>query len=172
MIPHLAFPNVTMQAVEAELARELEQRRKVYPGRVAKGNMTPAEADAEIAIAVAWTQDAWRIKQAWFIDHAPPAPATHGLTWNVRRNALLRELELRDRLYPQWIASGRLLDRHAAGQIAALRCLLAIYEDGFDWFGDDGLTPGRSELAAEQFATMRAQADHRQGRTQQELALP
>jgi hypothetical protein len=52
---HLSFPAITAQAVLAEVARELEQRRNFYPRRIAEARMTQAEArqrsDALAALA-------------------------------------------------------------------------------------------------------------------------
>lgn len=169
--PHIAFPDVTLAQLEAEIAREWDLRRRVYPDRVAKGNMTQDEADWQLRIAEAWSKDAWRIKQAWFIDHRPPIAPPHGLTWRDRRAGLLRELELRRRVYPRQIASGNLLEIHATRQLRPLECLLAIYEDGWDWFGSDGQRPGHSATAAAEYLELLASIADRQGLTQQALAL-
>jgi hypothetical protein len=172
MIPHIAFPAITIAALEAELARELEARRGFYPGRVGKGNMLQAEADRELALAAAWLEDVARIRACWF-DRPGTAPAApqHGFAWQDRRAGLLRELGLRRRLYPQWVAGGRLLADQAAQRIACLACLLALYEDGWDWRGSDGRTPHHSPLAEREYAALRAEVDAREGRSQQEMAL-
>lgn len=180
MTPHLAFPAITLAHLEGELARELEARRGFYPGRVEKGNMLQAEAEHELAAAAAWLEDVARIARAWFTPKAERTPAhaelveappQHGLTWRDRRAALLRELGLRRKVYPNWIAGGRLLEHQAAHRLACLACLLAIYEDGWDWRASDGRTPMHSDLAAEEFTTLRAEVDAREGRSQKELEL-
>lgn len=172
MTPHMAFPQVSLEALAAELAREAEARAAFYPGRVAKGNMLQAEADRELAIAGAWQEDLRRIRSCWFERPGePPAPAMHGLAWRDRRAALLRELDLRRRIYPEWIAGGRMLEAQAAHRIACLACLLAIYEDGWDWRASDGATPATSATAAQEFHALRADVDAREGKAQHALAL-
>jgi hypothetical protein len=170
MIAHLAFPAITLGAIAAELGRELEQRRGFYPGRVTKGNMLQEEADRELALAAAWREDCARIAAAWGAG-AAPLPAAHPFTWRDRREGLQRELELRERFYPGWIAGGRLLAGQAAHRTACLQALLAIYEDGWDWRGSDGLTPRSSAIAAEEYRQLRADVDAREGRAQNQLAL-
>ncbi len=172
MTPHLAFPAVTFEALEAELGRELEQRRRFYPGRVEKGRMLQEDAEWELAIALAWREDVARIRACWLErPGSPPTRPAHGLSWNDRRRGLLRELDMRGRFYPGWIDSGRLLERDAAHQLACLECLLAIYEDGWDWTGSGGKTPHHSPIAEQDFRALRAEVDARTGRTQKELAL-
>jgi hypothetical protein len=188
MTPHLAFPAITFAHLEAELRRELEARAGFYPGRVSKGNMLQAEADRELAAAAAWLEDVARIRDLWTAPAASPlrlssppgsssrqAIAEQGaggaLSWRDRRSSLLREMGLRRRVYPEWVASGRLLEHQAAHRLACLECLLALYEDGWDWRGSDGLTPMFSALAAEEFTALRAEIDARDGRSQKELEL-
>lgn len=170
MIAHLSRPAITLEHVAAELAREHRQRAEFYPGRVAKGNMLQRDADHELAIAAAWLDDVSRMAAAWGNGH-PPEPSRFAFTWHDRRAALQRELELRARFYPEWIAKGRLAETDAAHRTACLEALLAIYEDGFDWRGSDGKTPFHSATADQEFTAMRADVAARQGRSQKELDL-
>jgi hypothetical protein len=168
---HLAFPAITLDQVAAELQREAQQRRDFYPGRVAKGNMLQAEADRQLALAAAWREDLERIRACWSTPGASPAAPAHGFSWRDRRAALLREIGLREKHYPEWIAGGRLLERDAVHQLACLSALLAVYEDGWDWRGSDGSTPFHSAVADQEFTALRADVDARHGRSQHELAL-
>jgi hypothetical protein len=181
MTLHHAFPAITLAHLEAELERELEARRGFYPGRVAKGNMLQAEADAELTVAAAWREDVARIRWTWFDRWTTPRPPEppraqvaeggSALSWRDRRSSLLREIGLRRRIYPQWVAGGRMLEHTAAHQLACLECLLALYEDGWDWRGSDGLTPLHSAIADREYQALRAEIDAREGRSQKELEL-
>lgn len=128
-----------LAATEAELRRELGQRRAVYPGRVAARRMLQAEADDQLALAAAWIEDAARVRTSFFSPpwSAPVEPA-HGLSWRVRRSGLLRELALRGRFFPGWIAKGKLTSAQADHRIACLERLLELYEDGWDWCASNG----------------------------------
>jgi hypothetical protein len=171
-LPHITFPTVSAAALERECERELAQRRRFYEGRVAKGNMTPEEAKHGLAIAAAWREDVARIRAAWIATPGTsPAPPAHEISWRERRAGLLRELDMRARFYPGWIASGRLLQADADRQVKALECLLAIYEDGWDWRGSDGLTPFRSAAADAEFNALQADRAARRGTAQEELVL-
>lgn len=175
MIPHIAFPAITWAALEAELARELQQRRALYPKRVETGRMLQAEASGETAIAMAWAEDLARMRARW-LSPAPrgafPFPhPSHPITWAARRRSLLRELGMRQRFYPEWIAAGRLLADQATHQLACLQCLLTIYEDGWDWRASDGLLPSQSQIAAAEYAALQTEAVARNGTAQKELAL-
>jgi hypothetical protein len=148
MIASARIPGVTLQQLAAEIDRELGSRAALYPKRVDAMRMTQAEADAQIAIARAWRADVARIA-AWRAGAAErwarkcaggeygafPAPE-HGIDWRTRRQAVERELELRARFYPDWIASGRLAPAAAAHQVACLEALREIYDEGWDWPGD------------------------------------
>lgn len=173
ILPHLGFPAITYAHLAAECARELAARRRFYPGRVDKGNMTEPEATRELALAAAWAEDVARIRACraeppW---PSPAAPPEHGLAWNLRRAGLLRELELRARIYPREVAGGKLLEAEAARRTACLECLLMLYEDGWDWTASDGRLPSQSPLAEREYAALRLEIDHRAGVTQQALAL-
>ena len=127
-----------MRALARELEREAGQRERFYPDRVAKGRMLEADASRNIIVAHAWIEDARRIRQCWFdAPGTPPAPPAHGVDWHSRRFYLLRELELRARVYPRSIAEGKLLEADARQRTACLEALLAIYEDGWDFPGSE-----------------------------------
>ncbi len=130
------FRGVTHAMIRAELAREGQQRARTFPDLVSKGNMTPAEADHEQHIIAAIAADLEQV-----IARQPAWSESHGFTWHQRVRALRRELDLRARLYPGWIAKGRMTEAEAARQIAALAAMLAIYEGGRDWRARDGTEP-------------------------------
>ncbi|RIV87471.1 hypothetical protein [Aurantiacibacter zhengii] len=137
---HRFFPAVTLAQVRREVARELAQRERVYPGRVSEGRLHQDEADRQLAIARAWLEDIDRVEAI----HRTPGKRvepTHTLPWKARRVGLLRELEWRGKVYPRLIAEGRLAADDAESQNTALRALLAIYEDGFDWISATGARP-------------------------------
>ncbi|OYX62713.1 MAG: hypothetical protein B7Y88_13750 [Sphingomonadales bacterium 32-64-17] len=140
MIAARLFPHVSLVTIEREVKREFGHRRKLYAYKVDRGSMLAEVADRELALASAWGEDLARMIAA--LDQpGAPAPAGHGFSWHERRGAVLRELDLRDRLYPKWIADGRVIERDAAHQVACLQCLLELYEDGFDFTGFNGARP-------------------------------
>lgn len=118
----------TFAQVRAELARELQARRRLYPDRIAKGRMDPQEADFQQAIIAAIAQDLDAV-----IAVAVPQLPRRAFTWAQKRQALLRELEYRARFYPEWIAKGRLTRDQADHQSACLAAMLALYDDGLTW---------------------------------------
>lgn len=137
---HSLFPQITAQAVLAECARELAQRRSFYPGRVSEGRMSQDEADHQLAVAAAWHQDAQRIAASDYTP-APLDPASHGIAWAARREGLRRELALRARVYPSRVAEMRMTQAEADQRRACLAALAARYDDGFDWIASNGARP-------------------------------
>jgi hypothetical protein len=133
------FPGMSWALARAELDRELAWRRRTWPDRVAGGRMPKAEADYGLAILAAIAADVDRMAHSG--PGFPPAPHAYG--WAERRAALLREIEARDRDYPELIAGGRLTADRAAHQLQALRAILWRYDCGFDWRPTNG-TPAQS----------------------------
>ncbi len=158
---HSLFPLITPQHVLVECARELAQRRNFYPGRVAEGRMTQAEADHQLACAAAWHQDAQRIAASDYTP-TPLAPATHGLSWAIRREALRRELALRARVYPVRVTEMRMTQAEADHRRACLDALAARMDDGFDWLASNGHRPrfGVVEASEEILAARKEWQDH------------
>lgn len=158
---HSLFPDITPQAVLAECARELAQRRSFYPGRVAEARMSQAEADHQFALAAAWHQDAQRIAASDYTPNVLP-PATHGISWQARREGLARELALRARVYPSRVAEMRMTQGEADHRRACLMALAARYDDGFDWIASNGHRTrfGLVEAPEEILAARREWQDH------------
>lgn len=150
---HHRYPATTWRVLGAEIDREITARLNTYPGRVETGRMTQAEMDWQMQLARAWREDVDRYELAYrpLSEGRPITPpreirAKHELNWRVRRSALLRELEQRQRFYPDWIAKGRLTEAAAASRIEAVTCLLDLYEYGFDWEPANGTPPAWSEI--------------------------
>jgi hypothetical protein len=129
------YPDLTWRHIAAELERELAHRLNFYRRQVDKSAMTDAEARHQIALFEALAEDCARFERA----HASAPmvnpltiPAKHRFSWRERHDALLRELGLRERLYPQWIDKGTLLQADADDRRRRLEALLALYEDGLD----------------------------------------
>ena len=158
---HQLHPAITAQAVLAEVARELAQRRSFYPGRVAEARMSQAEADHQLAVAAAWHEDVQRIIAS---DYRPDvlAPATHRISWHARREGLTRELALRARVYPQRVAEMRMTQAEADHRRTCLMALAARYDDGFDWIASNGHRPHFAWIKAgpEILAARREWQDH------------
>lgn len=162
MFFHNLHPDITPQAVLAETQRELAQRRNFYPGRVAEARMSQAEADHQLALAAAWHQDAQRIAASDYTP-SPLPPATHGISWQARREGLSRELALRARVYPARVAEMRMTQAEADHRRACLMALAARYDDGFDWIASNGQRTrfGLVEAPEEILAARREWQDHR-----------
>lgn len=123
------FPGISWADCRAEVERENSYRQRTYPDRVSSGRMTQADADYQIAIFAAIAGDIDRMAHVG----ADRPMATHAYSWNERRQALGREIDMRDRFYPDWIASGRLPQERADRQLLAIRAILWRYDCGFDW---------------------------------------
>lgn len=129
---HILYPDISATQIMAELAREAQARRRFYPRQVENLRMTQAEADHQLAMVDAWREDLQRMGST------PPMPdpqPKHGFTWNARRQALAREIDLRARVYPRHVAEGKLTAADATHRQHCLMALAATYDDGFDWFG-------------------------------------
>lgn len=159
---HHRYPAITWRVLAAEIDREISARLNTYAGRVETGRMTQAEADWQLQLARAWREDVDRFEQSVQpLRQGQPAtptlriPAAHSIAWRPRRAALLRELEQRQRFYPEWVAKGRLTEANAKSRLEAAECLLTLYEYGYDWEPTNGMPPAWSEIRAtpEQQAT-------------------
>lgn len=159
---HPRFPDITAAAVLAECARELEQRRGFYPGRVAEGRMSQAEADHQLAVAAAWHEDMQRIIASDYTAQAL-APARHAISWAARREGLRRELALRARVFPGRVSEGRMSQQQADHRTGCLAALCARYDDGFDWIASNGERTrfGLLNASAAILAARREWQDHR-----------
>jgi len=158
---NFAHPHITYAQLEAELRRELSRRHGFYPRQVGKGAMLQADADRELALCAAWLEDLlrarairvdraaenWRRYRAGDMTAGDPPPAAHGLRWSDRRSAVLRELALRQRVYPRGIEKGEITREDAAHRIDCLEALLGLYEDGWDWVASNGYRPGFDDPA-------------------------
>ena len=162
--PSARHPGVTYAAIRAELQRELAARGRLYPKRVESGRLTPADAARECELIAALLADVATMASYHAADaqnvtwRVEPRLSDHGHTWEQRRFALHRELDLRRRLYPQWIAEGRLTQPDADRQLTTLDCLLSVYDEGW------GRPPGDpAQFVAEVWpATRTAQSRTRQ----------
>lgn len=150
---HHRFPAITWRVLAAEMDREISARLNTYPAQVERGRMTQAEADWQLQLARAWREDVERFEHRCYplMEGRPAAlmseiPAAHGIAWRPRRAALLRELEQRQRFYPEWVEKGRLTQAGADSRIQGTECLLALYEFGLDWQPANGTLPAWDEL--------------------------
>ncbi|HQS70029.1 MAG: hypothetical protein B7Y36_08405 [Novosphingobium sp. 28-62-57] len=126
-------------------------RHRLYPSSVQLGKMTQEEADYQIALIDAMIDDVtrWgrylasprvhRTAYGNFRDPAALTPKTHSFTWHQRRAAITHELEYRARVYPDWIARGKLEQAEADRATRRLSAVADLYDDGFDWHARNGL---------------------------------
>jgi len=123
------FPDIRWADCRAEIDRELAYRNRAYPDRVVGGRMTQADAEYQRAIFAAIGADVDRMAHV-----GPDAkPTVHRYSWNERRQALSREIDMRERFYPEWVENGRLTQPVADRQLACIRAILWRYDCGFDW---------------------------------------
>lgn len=118
----------TVRGMIAELERELEQRRRHYPDRVRKGDMTQEDADYRTAILaeiradmnVAFHPKPWTVPTGMNLVE-PQFP------WAAKVKELERTLAARDRHYPVQVRKGELTEADAAAQLDALRHVRDLY---------------------------------------------
>jgi polyhydroxyalkanoate synthesis regulator phasin len=122
------WPGLCWNHVAREIDRESDQRRRVYPDLVARGQMTQAEADYQIAIFDALKQDVARI----MANRCDEAPA-HSFTRGERIAAILRERDYRKRLFPKWVSTGQITQEQAKLRQHGLDCLLECFDQGLDF---------------------------------------
>lgn len=149
---------LSLAIIAEELEREHASRQRTYPGRVDSARMTQDEATRQLALCQAWRADVARLDAyhrgapaRWQRAMAgaaydPPPPAEHGFTWRDRVDGLRRELALRARFYPGWVAEARMTQQQADHRTACLEALLRLYEDGFDWRATSGSGPAFAEV--------------------------
>lgn len=130
-------PGVRFADALAELRREVEARRRTYPDWITRGRMTQPEADHQLALFQAIAADVERY--ARFVSTRDLAPPSHAFTWHQRREALRRETDLRARIFPEWIAKGRLDQAEADRRSTILAAIVDLFDDGFDWHARNGL---------------------------------
>lgn len=184
--PHHAFPGVGWYDLQAEIRREIGNRRDTFPRMVTKGQLTEHDAKYQREIFEAILEDCGRFQQAMApIEQGKPCldplkvEKRHGFTWYQRRAAITRELDYRARLYPEQIRKGQLTQEDADRQIDRLTCMRAIYELGYDWTPSNGArphfanrfpTPAERE-AREQWHIIETEIAARSGQAQEALAL-
>jgi hypothetical protein len=124
----IRWPGLCWNHVAREIQREGDQRRRVYPDRVARGQMTQADADYQIAIFDALKQDVARIMAGRCND----APA-HPYSRTERIAAILRERDYRAQLFPKWISTGQITQEQATHRQHCIDCLLETFDHGLDF---------------------------------------
>lgn len=139
MTPDLStrYPEVRIADALEELRRERAARERTYPNQIQLGRMTKAEADHQLALIEAIAEDVTRYGR--FIATRRMEKPTHEFTWHIRRAAIARELEQRRRLYPEWIAKGKLEQAEADKATNRLSAVADLYDDGWDWHARNGL---------------------------------
>ncbi|MBT0666996.1 hypothetical protein HT136_01270 [Novosphingobium profundi] len=155
--PHHAYPDVSWSDLRTEILREIATRKVNLFALVTKGRITREEADYEQDVMNAILEDAERFRKALApVDQGKPminplrveraeGSSQHDYTWHQRRAALTRELEYRQRLYPEMIRKGRLTQDQANLYTRRLTAMRGLYEYGYDYapsFPDDRAPSG------------------------------
>lgn len=129
---------ITVQQQLDELDRELHARRAAYPRRIQNGQLSQEEADYHLAEFQVLVDDA-RARQALIVWHdgGKQAEAWAALqrldarvadhmtrwTWSDLVAGLRREIDLRRRGYPRWIAKGSLTKDDARHRLERLEAV-------------------------------------------------
>ena len=160
--------SVPLRLQLAEIERELHQRRESYPGRVDKGRMTAHDAEygVDIVRAIAedlrhqqlldqWSESFQRTGQddaeIWARVEAQQLTAARALApfrWAELVTALQREILLRRRYYPQWVAKKTLDPIRARHQLERIEAVHFLYWVGARHFMPDALHGRRDQIWA------------------------
>lgn len=147
-------PGISWNDVTRDIATEIAQRRRLYPDRVARGQMSSEEADYQIAIFGALAADVARI-MANACDQAP----AHRYSRAARIDALLRERSYRQRLYPKWVTTGQISADQATHRTHCLDALLERFDEGLDWVATNGKWISDSSATPAEIAATRAELE-------------
>lgn len=151
--PDSADPcTISAARIAEELTRELEARRMAYPRRVEKGQMHQYDADRQIDLLHA-VRDDFSWLELFAIskvgEGADPAPALTEkreaaeaailkYRWSEIVAELRREILLRRRFYPRWIAAGTLDRASARRQMERIEAAhFAYWRNGRYFMPDD-----------------------------------
>lgn len=156
--PESADPQtIPTRLLRDELERELHQRRNSYPARVDKGRMHRHDAERGIDMMRALvehyrrieTMDAWyegqdtpqgdTLWQAHLKQDAIAEAALQPFRWSEVVIALQREILLRRKYYPQWIAGGTLEPLRARHQLERIETVHFHWWVGMSHFMPDHL---------------------------------
>jgi hypothetical protein len=130
------IPTVAIQYQAA--VDEYAQRNRHYPRRIEAGKMSQIEADKQQGVMRAIVNDLRPPKDA----HNPQSDA---FTWADKVHALRREIALRRRYYPTWVADGRMT---AAAAREALETFEGIHENYWRWNCSPEAIEARSQTEA------------------------
>ncbi len=140
--PESALPaTIDERLIVGEIEREMHHRRSAYPRHVAKGQKSPEEAEHEIDLMAAihadlatlLLLDRWYLSRS--VDHAREldeaqrraADRIAPCGWSALVACLRREIDLRRRYYPRWIAAGSLQADDARRQLERIEAAHFLY---------------------------------------------
>lgn len=115
------------RAMKAELERELEERKRVYPGLVKKGRLKQEEADRRIALFEEIRADLAQAFHPDIMQRFDLARSDRKFAWREKIAELRRELALRERFYPDRISKGRLTEGLARQRIADMQLVHDLF---------------------------------------------
>ena len=156
--PESADPQtIPTRLLREELERELHQRRSSYPSRVDKGRMRPYDAERGIDIMRGLVEDRKTCEalDLWYEQQDTPQgddlwnalnrqeaiadAALQSFRWSEVIIALQREILLRRKYYPQWIAGGTLEPLRARHQLERIEAVHYYWWVGMHRFMPDHL---------------------------------
>lgn len=159
--PESADPHsVPLAAQEAELSRELDQRRHAYPRRVEKRMLSQYDADRRIDLLHAIHDDiAWLAQFARWSAGTEPR-FSHDMTrhrdaaeaaiarfrWSELVAELRREIDMRRKYYPAWVRKGSLDAPRARLQLERIEAVHFLYWVHGRWFMPDELHSVRDRV--------------------------
>lgn len=121
-------PGPTFAQVREELLATARDRTRFDPELVRKGNLTQGQARERQDILQAMIADIERI-----CTRAATCTEQHAFPWAARRRELQQELAARKRTFPHRVRGGDMDQATADRRVLALRAMLAVYEEGWDW---------------------------------------
>lgn len=142
--PESADPaDVPHSARREEIARELHRRRPYYTKQIDRHRMTQADADREIDCM-----------KAILADLDGDMQAGNAFPWEAKIHCLRREIGMRRKFYPEWIAKGTVDKAQAKIQLERMEAVHFAYWRHMDHWRPEGATrmpplftpPGREAL--------------------------
>lgn len=121
------FTHDQAKAMRAELERELEDRRRYFPGMIRKARMTEQEADRRLALWRDLIDDLARAFNPDVMQRRELPLSDRRFSWREKIAEIRRELALRGAVYPDRVAKARMTRAEADKRCALLRLVHDLY---------------------------------------------
>lgn len=121
------FTHDQARAMRAELERELEDRRRYFPGMIRKASMTEQDADRRLALWRDLIADLARAFNPDVMQRRELPLSDRRFSWREKIAEIRRELALRDAVYPDRIAKARMTEAEAKRRCDTLQLVHDLY---------------------------------------------